>query len=217
MNNQHPANSQCLVTQASRLPVVPTGCRRYIRSNCGVAGTPQGTEKRTTAEPKILVNGYPIRGPATAHRVEICVLRDGPHCGAGFLVLCQAYRLGLIGRKRARCKEAGAKTGSVDPLSRCDAADGPFATNPTGGGQGAVSFGACRQCMGSYTFLLTSRPQPPGPPSILICRLDRALARPDLREQLRFFLGGNLLHLSRCSRSTSPERPFASPRGWLGQ
>ncbi len=27
-----------------------------------------------------------------------------------------------------------------------------------------------------YTFLLASRPQPPGPPSTLICRRDRALA-----------------------------------------
>ena len=93
------------------------------------------------------------------------------------LVLCHAYKLGLIGRKRPRCKETAAKTGSVDPLSRCDAADGAFAANPAGGGRAAVSFGARRQCMFPYTFLLASRPQPPGPPSILICRLDRAPAQ----------------------------------------
>ena len=44
-----------------------------------------------------------------------------------------------------------------------------------GGGQEAVGFGARRQCMFPYTFLLPSRPQPPGPPSILIFRRDRAL------------------------------------------
>ncbi len=45
------------------------------------------------------------------------------------LVLCHTYKLGLIGRKRPNCKEPAAKTGSVDPLSRCDAAGGAFAAN----------------------------------------------------------------------------------------
>ena len=54
---------------------------------------------------------------------------------------------------------SAARTGFVNPLSRRDAADGRFQANPTGGGQGAVGFGARRQCMFPYTFLLPSRPQ----------------------------------------------------------
>ena len=66
------------------------------------------------------------------------------------------------------------KPGLTDPLSRDDAADGPFPANPAGGGQGAVGFVACRQSIHQYTFLLASRPQPLGLPSILIFRRDRA-------------------------------------------
>jgi putative addiction module killer protein len=57
-------------------------------------------------------------------------------------VLCHVYNLGLVGRKRARCKERAAKTGSVDPLSRYDAADGPFPANPAG--RGPEGRGLCR-------------------------------------------------------------------------
>ncbi len=46
-----------------------------------------------------------------------------------------------------------------------------------GGGQRAVGFVARRQCMFPYAILLASRPQPLSPPSILICRCDRALGR----------------------------------------
>ena len=53
---------------------------------------------------------------------------------------------------------------------------GRWPPTPLGGGQEAVSFGARRQCIFQYTFLLASRSQPPGPPSTLICRRDRALA-----------------------------------------
>ena len=123
-------------------------------------------------------------------------------------MLCQVCKLGLIGRKRVRCKEAAAKTGSVDPLSRCDAADGPFATNPTGGGQGAVGFGARRQCMSPYTFLLASRPQPPGPPSISTCRLDRALAAFPLPAGLI------LLPLIR-SAGSDPAHQASAVAGWM--
>ncbi len=52
---------------------------------------------------------------------------------------------------------------------------GRWPPTPLGGGQEAVRFGARRQCIFQYTFLLASRPQPPGPPSTLICRRDRAL------------------------------------------
>ena len=39
---------------------------------------PRGSWYRNRSRP------YRLRGPATAHRIEICVLGDGPHCGAGF-------------------------------------------------------------------------------------------------------------------------------------
>ncbi len=58
---------------------------------------------------------------------------------------------------------------------RAAAADGPFPANPTGGGQGTVSFVACRQCIDQYTFLLASRPGPLGLPSKRIYRCDSAL------------------------------------------
>jgi hypothetical protein len=58
------------------------------------------------------------------------------------IVLCHTYKLGLIGRKRPNCKEPAAKTGSVDPLSRCDAAGGAFAANPAG--RGLRGRGLCR-------------------------------------------------------------------------
>ena len=90
-------------------------------------------------------------------------------------VHCHAYKLTLIGWKRARCKERVAKTGSIDPLSRDDAASGPFSANPVGGGQGSVSFVARRQCIHQYTILLASRPGPLGLPSKRIYRRDSAL------------------------------------------
>ena len=80
-----------------------------------------------------------------------------------------------------------------------------------GGGQEAVSFGARRQCMFPYTFLLASRPQPPGPPSILICRRDRAPVLsnrlksqeknrefPTLLQQALLAMEGRPLHLPTC-------------------
>ena len=124
------------------------------------------------------------RGSSEYHVVEVrhcrhCLMEAKNHAVATrpllALVLCHAYKLGLIGRKRARCKERAAKTGSIDPLSRYDAADGPFPANPAGGGQGVVGFVACRQSIHQYTFL-ASRPRPLGLPSILIYRRDRALA-----------------------------------------
>ena len=62
--------------------------------------------------------------------------------------------------QRLQMQEAAAKIGSADPLSCCAAADGAFAANPAGRGPGGRELW---------------RPQPPGIPSILICRCDRAL------------------------------------------
>ena len=92
-----------------------------------------------------------------------------------YVVPCSGHNYGLIGLKPTRCKESAARTGFVNPLSRRDAADGRFKANPSGGGQEAAGFVARRQRMYPYVILLASRPQPLGPPSILICRRDKAL------------------------------------------
>ena len=64
---------------------------------------------------------------------------------------------------------------------------GRLRPTPQGGGQEAEGFGARRQCMFPYTILLPSRPQPPGPPSILIFRRDRALgACPEVSGDIGF-------------------------------
>ena len=70
-------------------------------------------------------------------------------------------------------QEAAVKTGSVDPLNRGDAADGPFPANSAGGGQGTVGFVARRDSIHQYTFL-ASRPGPLGLPSKLIYRRYKA-------------------------------------------
>ncbi len=97
---------------------------------------------------------------------------------SGGLVLCHTYSYGWIGPKAARCKESPAKAGfAAGPLSRRDAADGRFETNPAGGGYGAMGIVARRQRMSSYAVLLASRPRPPSPASTRNCRCDRALDR----------------------------------------
>ena len=115
-------------------------------------------------------------------------------------MLYHVYKLGLVGRKRARCKERAAKTGSEDPLSHYDPADGPFPTNAAGGGQKAVDFVACRQSIHQYAFLRTSCLRPSGHPPTPICRRDRALktlcSKDDAsgiidRHTARFGLSGN--------------------------
>ena len=47
------------------------------------------------------------------------------------LVLCHAYKLGLIGRKRPNCKEPAAKTGPVAPSLKA-VCDGPWSCWPIG-------------------------------------------------------------------------------------
>ena len=80
-------------------------------------------------------------------------------------------------RQTLQMQEAVVKTGSVDPLNRGDAADGALAANPAGRGPGGRELWRSSSMYIPYTFLLASRPQPPGPPSTLICRRDRALDR----------------------------------------
>ncbi len=90
------------------------------------------------------------------------------------LVLCSAYKLTLIGWKRARCKERAAKTGSIRPLEPLRRRRWPVSGQPAGEGQGSVGFVARRDSIHQYTFL-ASRPGPLGLPSKLIYRRYSAL------------------------------------------
>ena len=90
------------------------------------------------------------------------------------LVHCNAYKLTLIGWKRARCKERAAKTGSIRPIEPQRGRRWPVSGQPAGGGQGSVGFVARRDSIHQYTFL-ASRPGPLGLPSKLIYRRYSAL------------------------------------------